>query len=95
MSREETIRQIERLLREHKDGLRGSPHQEPYKGDFFSIFASAFNSGLLDSSSLGVDALADVLLARAPDLLKHESWEAFRTFWSEWRYAWNHAHQLE
>jgi hypothetical protein len=47
MDREEIIEGIITYLRQHKNNLRGSIHQEPYKGDFFKLFAAAFNAGYL------------------------------------------------
>ena len=90
--------QIEELLRQHKDGLRGSLHQEPYKGDLFRLFAAAFNGGLIDSANqsdyLSADALTDTLATRAPKLLDQESWHNLRRFWSDWTYAWQQVHLL-
>ncbi len=41
MERSEIIDGVVDLLRLHNDGLRGTIHQEPYKGDFFKLFAAA------------------------------------------------------
>src|SRR4051794_21757140 len=42
VNREEILDRIVLLLRQHNEGLRGTIHQEPYKGDFFELFAAAF-----------------------------------------------------
>lgn len=96
MSKEAIVQAIEDLLRQHKDGLRGSVHQEPYKGDIFRQFSAAYNEGLLDRSIasadyLSADVLADILVSRAPDLLIHNALREIQTFWLEWTYAWHHA----
>ena len=80
------------LLRQHKDGVRGSIHQEPYKGDFFELFAIAFNGGLITSGGqpgyLSADALADIINERAPDVTDSHAFGHLHTFWREWAYAW-------
>jgi hypothetical protein len=97
MNREEILVKIEELLRQHKEGLRGSIHQEPYKGDFFRLFAAAYNGGLMDSPShsgyLSADAMIDALASRAPDLNDQKTCENLYTFWLEWTYAWRQLHQ--
>ena len=50
MTREEVLGQIEELLRQSRDGTRGSIDREPNKGDLFCLFAAAFNSGFIDST---------------------------------------------
>jgi hypothetical protein len=80
------------LLRQHGAERRGSIHQEPYKGDFFKLFATAYNAGLIESASqtnyLSADAPADIIASRAPEVLDGETWGDLRTFWQEWTYAW-------
>lgn len=98
MNREEILNKIEKLLHQHNDGIRGSVHQEPYKGDLFKLFAAAFNGGLIDSTSnpdyLSTDALRVALASRSPELLNHDSWHNFYKFWSDWTYAWQHVNLL-
>jgi hypothetical protein len=98
MNREEVLRQIEELLRQHKDGTRGSLDREPNKGDLFRLFAAAFNGGLIDSPSqsgnLRADVLVDTLTSRAPELTDHVSWHTLYSFWSAWTYAWQHVQLL-
>jgi hypothetical protein len=43
---DEIVEGVITLLRQHQDNLRGSFHQEPYKGDFFKLFAAAYNVSL-------------------------------------------------
>ena len=98
VNREELLTQIEELLRQHKDGLRGSVHQEPYKGDFFRLFAAAFNGGLLTVGHpgyLSADALTDILTSRAPELVDDEAWQILHGCWQEWTYAWRHVGLLK
>ena len=76
----------------------GSIHQDPYKHDFFELFAAAFNAGMMRSGSdqvLYADALLDSIKERAPELLHGEAWRNLYTFWSEWTYAWNHVGERE
>jgi hypothetical protein len=91
------------LLRQHKDNLRGTIHQEPYKGDFFEIFALAFNAGMFESSArddyLSAERLTSIILSRDPDVVDsthlNTTWSNFRTFWQEWSYAWVRANRLK
>lgn len=98
MKRDEVVSKIVELLRLHKDGLRGSLHQEPYKGDAFNIFADAFNNGLIGSPSqsdyLSADALRNELDSRAPELVEQEAWGILNRFWADWTYAWDNADKL-
>lgn len=92
MTREELLDRVEELLRQHKDGLRGSIHREPNKGELFRLFASAFNSGLIDaperSDNLCADVLIDTLAGRAPELKEQGPWNDVYRLWSAWTYAW-------
>lgn len=94
MNKEEIIDSILRLLRLHKDGLRGSIHQDPYKSDLFQQFSIAFNEGYLAHSAnanfLSAEVLREAIAARDPDLLKHDLLPSLHSFWNEWAYAWNH-----
>lgn len=99
MTHEEIIKGVIELLRQHKSGLRGSIHQEPYKGDFFKLFAAAFNAGLITNPGqrnyLSADALTSVIVARAPELVDDATWDNLLTFWQEWSYAWKHQNQIQ
>jgi hypothetical protein len=83
---------VTELLRGHeKDArgfsMRGSIHQEPYKGDFFRIFADSFNQS---GKHLTADELADAVADREPELVADKTWQEMYRFWSEWTYAWKH-----
>jgi hypothetical protein len=102
VTRGEIVDQVIDLLRSHAFEARGSAmvgsiHQEPYKHDFFTLFAAAFNNGMMRGSGdvLNADALLDSIKERAPELLHGEAWRNLYTFWSEWTYAWRHASELE
>ena len=97
MTRDEIVDQIGELIRQHKEGLRGSIHQEPYKGDLFRLFAEAFNAGLIIRSSqhLLADALADVLSERYPKIVDSQPFQDLRTMWRDWAYACRHVDQLK
>jgi len=98
MDRKELLDKLVELLQQHKDGSRGSIHQEPYKSDFFRLFAAAFNGGLIDSPGqsdyLSADALTDAVGGRSPELLDQESWHTLYRFWSDWTYAWRNANLM-
>lgn len=98
MTREEILTKLQTLLQGHKTGARGSIHQDPYKSDFFELFAAAFNCGFLEQGThgyLGADALGDTLSSRAPELANHAVWHDLQRSWLEWTYAWRHVKQLE
>jgi hypothetical protein len=80
-------------LRNHKERGRGSIHQEPYKHDFFALFAEAYNSGMMSGGKrvLYADVLADAIVQWAPELAEGPTWKILHGFWSEWTYAWDHA----
>jgi hypothetical protein len=96
MTRDEIVDEVIELLRQHKKGWRGSIHQDPYKSDFFALFAKAYNAGLMRhgwDDVLFADALADCIADRAPELLDLDprgTWVNLHTFWMEWTYAWQH-----
>ena len=94
MNKEEIIDNALTLLRLHKDGLRGSIHQDPYKSDLFRQFSIAFNEGYLAHSAnanfLSAEVLCEAIAARDPDLQEHDLLPNLRSFWNEWAYAWNH-----
>jgi hypothetical protein len=96
MTRNEIIERIIGLLREHKENQRGSIHQEPYKRDFFELFAEAYNAGMMSGRNndvLYADTLAVSLADRSPELVEGQTWDALYQFWSEWTYAWRHSAQ--
>ena len=97
MTFEEIINRLIDKLRAHAAGKLGHMQQEPYKGDLFRIFASAYNSGFMEKSAgsqyLSADSLRDLLVARAPDIIDNKVVYDFFDLWSEWRYAWDHANQ--
>ena len=98
MNRDELVDQLITLLRQHKAEQRGSIHQEPYKGDFFRLFAVAYNAGMMRSDapkSARADALIVPFVSRAPELIEGPVWETFHQFWSDWTYAWDHANQIK
>jgi len=98
MTREEVLNQIEELLRQSRDGARGSVDHEPNKGDLFRLFAAAFNSGLIDPpgqpDNLHADELVNTLASRAPELTDHVALHTLYSLWSAWTYAWQQAHLL-
>jgi hypothetical protein len=94
MTKSEIVDRVMELLQQHKSGLRGSIHQDPYKHDFFELFAAAYNAGMMKERSqiiLYADALSDAVVERAPELTETPVWDNLRQFWSEWTYAWDHS----
>jgi hypothetical protein len=92
MTQDDIVSEIIALLRDHKEGFRGSMHQEPYTHDFFRVFAIAYNARFMSDrgpGNLRADALNDLIVAREPDLVDGEPWNTLRTFWSDWTYAWD------
>jgi hypothetical protein len=84
------------LLQHHKNNLAGSIHQDPYKSDFFRLFADAYNAGLMASNNLQADALANFIEERDPDLIDltdNSTYVNLLTFWREWTYAWDRINQ--
>ena|SRR6202049_2929495 len=74
MNREEIIDHIIALLRQHEENenkvrLRGSIHQEPYKVDFFKLFAAAFNAGMMANDPQPQDYLSAELWPKEPRTL--------------------------
>jgi hypothetical protein len=98
MNREKILEEIITLLRLHNEGLRGTIHQEPYKGDFFKLFAAAFNSGFITDRSqpgyMSSDALASTLTNRAPEVATGKTYQTLLSFWGEWDYAWRRCDEL-
>jgi hypothetical protein len=92
VNHDEIVEGIIALLRQHSDGSRGTIHQEPYKGNFFRLFAVAFNTGLLERTAqreyLSADSLTDILTARSPEVVNSETFKNLHTFWQEWTHAW-------
>jgi hypothetical protein len=93
-TRTEIVDGVIRLLRDHKNKLAGSIHQDPYKSDFFKLFADAYNAGLMQQYRLRADALADSVAERDPDVTGDELFVTLITFWREWTYAWERHDQL-
>jgi hypothetical protein len=96
MNHDAIVEAVIDLLRHHQDGSRGSIHQEPYKGDFFKLFAAAFNAGLIESTSQADYVSADAdhrCRCPRPEVLTSATWENLRMFWQEWTYAWRHCNQ--
>jgi hypothetical protein len=96
MTLEEVIGGVIELLRQHKDGLRGNLQQEPYKGDFFKLFATAFNKSLRGQNDyLTGDALRDVVVSRAPEVVDDKVLENLSSLWREWSYAWERRSEIQ
>lgn len=90
MTSQEIINRFVNYVDQHEQGLRGSHFQDPYKSDFFALFAEAYNSGYMSFNQnlrLTADGLRDAL----PSHLALESplLQEVLGFWEEWTYAWN------
>ena len=98
MTADQILDAIDEYIDQHVLNMRGSIHQEPYKSDFFRIFAAAYNGGhmRLDSNPrLTSGGLRDVLEPRIPEVLALPLAQDLLVFWEEWMYAWDHDGQRE
>ena len=98
MTAENILNAIEEYMDQHVLNHRGSIHQDPYKSDFFSLFAAAYNGGHMSIDSnprLTSSGLRDALEPRIPELLGLPLAQELLVFWQEWNYAWDHAGALE
>jgi len=91
MTKNEIVDEVIKLLHDHKAERAGSIHQDPYKHDFFRLFAAAYNAGMMEKNELRADALTQLIVARAPELVEDRVWDSLYHFWSDWTYAWDHA----
>jgi hypothetical protein len=98
MNEKEIISEVQELLELHRKKVLGYMGQEPYKGDFFNLFKSAYKGGFFYESSsprLTGDAFRDILVTRwlsgdsNSDAIKEELMDQLFTMWDEWRYAWD------
>lgn len=98
MSPSEILDAIEEYIDQHVLNMRGSIHQDPYKSDFFRLFAIAYNGGYMSFDSnprLTSGGLRDALEPRIPDVLALPLAQELLVFWHEWTYAWDRAKQRE
>ena len=63
MTQEDIIQKLIDYLDLQLHGVMGTIHQEPSKGEFFALFAEAYNQGFLADRSLTADTLLDILNA--------------------------------
>jgi hypothetical protein len=97
MTKDEIVDEVISLLRDHKAGRRGSIHQDPDKHDFFRLFATAYNAGMMKSGSpdfLRADALTEMIATRAPELVEGEVWQGLYGLCFAWTYTWDHGSEL-
>lgn len=98
MTQEEIIKALIALLDGHLTDLRGSMQREPYKRDFFELFAQARRIGYFDPPSsplLTADSLRDILVYRwfaddGQDDEREELLDQLLSAWREWHYALEH-----
>lgn len=92
MTAEQILDAIEEYMDQHVLNVRGSIHQDPYKSDFFRLFAEAYNEGYMSLESqprLTAAGLGDALRLRIPDVLELPLAQELLVFWHEWTYAWD------
>ncbi|TAK84195.1 MAG: hypothetical protein EPO20_15085 [Betaproteobacteria bacterium] len=95
MEQDEIIAKSEMLLRRHQSLFpSASLSQEPHIGDVFSLFAAAFNGGLVKRGCLSADALFNKLHVRIPGVFEQPAGRELYDLWSAWTYAWQHARLL-
>ena len=51
MTRSEILQKIIEYLDLQVDGMMGEIYQDPYRGEFFELFAEAYNQGLIANNS--------------------------------------------
>ncbi len=90
MKETEIVDAVIELLREHASEI----HQDPYKHDFFRLFAAAYNAGMIHGGGQSFLRLNALIFARAPQLAAGSAWDNLYQFWSEWTYAWDHVSEL-
>jgi len=92
MTPQEIIERFSSYVDQHEQGLRGTHFQDPYKSDFFALFAEAYNSGYMafeQSPRLTADGLRDSLPGHLA--LESQLLQEILGFWQEWTYAWDRA----
>lgn len=92
MNNNAIVERVIELLRGHQNeargvSMRGSISQEPYKADFFKVFANSFNRS---GDHITADALADAIADKGPEFVANNTWHEMYRFWSDWTYAWKH-----
>ena len=91
MTKDEIINEVIKLLNGQFIGVFGYIGQEPYRGDFFKLFAAAYNGG----HSLTADSLREFIIVRwcTGDETENEKKSALMKqllpCWHEWKYAWD------
>ncbi len=98
MTSDEILDAIEEYIDQHVLNMRGSIHQDPYKSDFFRLFAAAYNGGHMSFDSnprLTSAGLRDALEPRIPEVLALPLAQDLLVFWQEWTYAWDLSGQRE
>ncbi len=99
MTQEEIIVHLIDYLDQHLRDVRGAIDQEPYKGDFFTLFKEAYKNDYFDVQAyprLTGDSLRDYVVARwfmgddAEDERRQILMDQLFPKWDEWRYAWDH-----
>jgi hypothetical protein len=95
MNSEQVIGDLVKLFQHYETVLPGADlHQEPYKGDFFKLFAIAYNAGFMKTNPesfpfLRADALIPLIDSRAPGIVDGKNFKIVHGFWREWTYAWD------
>jgi hypothetical protein len=94
MTPQQIIERFAAYVDQHEQGERGLHHQEPYKGDFFTLFVETYNRGYMGIhhhprlTAGGLKGALSGHIALESPLLQ----ELFG-FWEEWTYAWDRAAQ--
>ena len=99
MTQEDIIQKVIDYIDLQLHGVMGTIHQEPYKSEFFALFAEAYNKGFMADRSLTADALLDILNAEwfldehGTNAERLECVEPLLFYWHAWRYAWDRCDQ--
>jgi hypothetical protein len=99
MTKEQIIAGIIDCLDHQLCSAMGHMQDKYYKGEFFHLFAEAYNHGFMADKSLTGSSLWDIIGERwiPPDMEKETTqikllYELLNC-WHEWQYAWDHCHK--
>ena len=94
MTRNEILQKIMEYLDLQVDGMMGKISQDPYRGEFFELFAEAYNQGLIANKALRANVLKDIFQNRwyedsdDRNIDRIDFVEDFLMYWHAWEYAW-------
>ena len=97
MTREQILAEVVTFLDSQRRGGRGSLYEEPYRMQLFTLFAEAYNQGLITNGFLVADRLYDSVKERwlthedAEDKKRISYLDKVHMAWYDWQYAWRYS----